>query len=131
MRPALALALAAAVFVGCGRSSGTTSPTTVATGLSGSWSGCYVPVLPTGKTGSCSPVSMNLTESGGVVSGTAIAGNSYSMSGQLVNSAVTLLATAAAANENWTYTGTLSGDFISGKITYGDTLLPLQFARTH
>jgi hypothetical protein len=52
------------------------------------------------------------------------------MSGNLVDSTVTLLASAAAANENWTFNGTLSGDFITGKISYGSTLLPLQFART-
>ena len=61
------------------------------------------------------------------VSGTAVSGNHYSMSGQLVNAAVTLLATAAA-NEDWTSAGSLAGDFITGKITYGDALLPLQFS---
>ena len=131
MRPALVLVLAASVFAACGRSSSPTSPSTTTAGLSGAWSGCYVPVFSSGTTGACNPVTMNLTESGGVVSGTAVSGNHYSMSGQLVNSAVTLLATAAAANENWTYTGTLAGDFINGKISYGDTLLALQFARTH
>jgi len=131
MRQSAVLVLTLFALASCAKSSDSTAPASASTGLSGSWAGCYVPVFPNGVSGTCSKVTMSITESAGVVTGTATAGNQYSIAGTLTGSAVSLAASAAAADEDWTFAGTLAGDFVTGHIDSGNSSYPLTFARTH
>ena len=129
MRRLALLLVSALTITACGKSSGTTAPTKLSTGLSGSWSGCYTVTFPNG-TSSCNSATLTITESSGNVSGTATAGNQYGISGTLDGSAVSLLATGAAQNGNWTYTGTLAGNTITGQIAFSNATYALTFNRT-
>jgi hypothetical protein len=133
MRFVLALALTVCVLTGCKKSAASTTAV-VADSLfvSGVWTGCM-----TEPTISCEPVSMTLTDSvtsdsTETVAGTGNWGSIVTITGTLVDTRLTINGTATGVIEKFTFSGTLSGNTLSGNITVPDvaTAYPSSFTRS-
>ena len=133
MRFVLALACAACLCTACKKGSSVTSTAVVdPLAASGAWTGCMVE-----PTIACEPVSMTLTDSvttdsTETVAGTGNWGSTVTIKGQLVDAKLTIDGTATGIIQKWTFTGTLTGNALSGNMTVPDIAVtyPTTFTRS-
>jgi hypothetical protein len=133
MRPAVALAIAVCVLAGCSKSTAVTAPViTDSFSVAGAWTGCLTEPGATCVAVTMTLADSSLSDSSATVTGTGNWGETVTIKGRLLNTSLSLNATATGVLQGWSYTGVLAGNSITGTMTIpgNSSAFPAMFTRT-